>query len=104
MPKCKVKILVLDYLILKIVIGLISRGSHVFQEITENQLYSILFMKRRNTNARGTPVRAAIQWVLLEEARLAVSACLNQENYSEIRVLRDQIKRFIGDKIQFDTG
>ena len=68
----------------------------MFERIVANRLYSVLFMKRRNVNARGSPVRAALHWVLLEEARMAVVAGMNQDDYSEVRPLRDQISQFIG--------
>ena len=66
------------------------------QTILQHRLYSIFFMKRRSTNQRGTPVRAAFQWVMLEEARLAVEARMNEDNLSTARPFREILNQFIG--------
>ena len=75
---------------------MIQEACTLIDNIVTNRLYSVLFLKRRNINVRGTPVRAAIQWCLLEETRRAVEARFNQNEFSKRRILRDQINQFIG--------
>ena len=53
-------------------------------------------MRRRAINQRGTPVRAAAQWCLLEETRLYVDAHFNDNSRIGQRVLRDAINNLIG--------
>ena len=53
-------------------------------------------MRRRAINQRGTPVRAAAQWCMLEEVRLYVDAHFNDNSRNERRVLRDAINQLIG--------
>lgn len=53
-------------------------------------------MRRRAINQRGTPVRAAAQWCMLEEVRLYVDARFNDNSRIGHRVLRDAINQLIG--------
>ena len=59
-------------------------------------MYSILFMRRRAINQRGTPVRAASQWCLLEEVRIHLEYHFNENRRNGIRALRTAIERLIG--------
>ena len=59
-------------------------------------------MKRRSTNQRGTPVRAAFQWVMLEEARLAIEARMNDDNLSTARPFREIVNQFTGEFLADD--
>ena len=52
-------------------------------------------MKRRITNQRGSPMRAALYWSILEEARISVEGHLNQDKRDEARPLRDAINAFL---------
>ena len=78
-------------------LALFVRACTLIENIIDNRLYSILFLKRRDMNVRGTPVRAAIQWCLLEEVRCVVEARFNRNEFSKRRMLRDQLNRFIGE-------
>lgn len=53
-------------------------------------------MRRRAINQRGTPVRAAAQWCMLEEVRLHADAHFNDDNRNGQRMLRDAINQLIG--------
>ena len=59
-------------------------------------MYSILFMRRRAINQRGTPVRAAAQWCLLEEVRIHLESHFNEDRRNGVRALRSAIERLIG--------
>ena len=76
--------------------GLISRARRVLQFIIDHRLDSIMFMKRRSTNTRGSPVRAAVFWCLLEEGRCAVENRFNLNMHSNRRPLRELVYTFIG--------
>ena len=56
-------------------------------------------MRRRAINQRGTPVRAAAQWCMLEETRWYIDAHFNDDSRVERRVLRDSINQLIGQYI-----
>ena len=58
-------------------------------------MYTVLFMKRRAINQRGTPVRAAVQWCLLEEVRGSLEQHFNDGLRTEVRPLRDAVNRLI---------
>lgn len=52
-------------------------------------------MRRRAINQRGTPVRAAVQWCLLEEVRGSMERHFNEGMRTETRPLRDAVNRLI---------
>ena len=66
-------------------------------------MYSILFMRRRAINQRGTPVRAAAQWCLLEEVRIHLESHFNEDRRNGVRALRGAIERLIGNTIAFHS-
>ena len=69
--------------------------------INNNHLYKLLFLHRRDNGGRGHPVRAALEWALLEEQRiylnrfyLAQKTSPRQDLYS--KVLRRSIRSMFG--------
>ena len=77
---------------------LITRGVRLFNFIREKKMYSILFMRRRAMNQRGTPVRAASQYCLLEEVRLGLNQKYNEGRHQPFTALRDAMRQLIGKK------
>ena len=62
----------------------------------ENKLYSLLFMRRRATNLRGTPLRAGISWMLLEEVRASTEDFFNRPNQPPERPFQGALQRLFG--------
>ena len=64
--------------------------------LTEHQLFSILFFRRRVGNQRGTPVRAALTWAMVEEARMYLDLQFNENVRISARPLQTAIQDFAG--------
>ena len=80
---------------LNIYLELINDGIQIVQLLTQNRFYSMFFMRRRITNQRGSPMRAALYWSILEEARISVEGHLNRDKRTEARPLRDALNTFL---------
>ena len=57
-----------------------------------------MFFRRREGNRRGTPVRAALTWALIEETRLYLELQFNENVRICARPLRSAIMDFSGKK------
>ena len=74
-----------------------QQGIALVNYLAENQMFSILFFHRRSENRRGTPIRAALTWALLEEVRFYADLRFNQNCRITARPLRMAIRSFIGE-------
>ena len=61
--------------------------------INTNRLYKILFLRRRDNGGRGHPVRASLEWALLEEQRIYLSRFYLAQKSSPRRDLYSKILR-----------
>ena len=59
-------------------------------------MYSLLYLHRRADNTRGSPVRAALLWAMLEEARICTERHFNENDRRSDRPLREAIKTITG--------
>ena len=53
-------------------------------------------MRRRATNMRGTPLRAGISWMLLEEVRASTEDFFNRPNQPPERPFQGALQRLFG--------
>ena len=53
-------------------------------------------MRRRATNMRGTPLRAAISWMLLEEVRASTEDFFNRPDQPPARPFQQALQRLFG--------
>ena len=79
-----------------------NEGSQLVDWISNNRLYQLLFVHRRDNGGRGHPVRASLEWSLLEEQRIylnrfyiAQKASPRHDLYSKI--LRRSIRSMFGE-------
>ena len=59
-------------------------------------MYSLLYLHRRADNIRGSPVRAALLWAMLEEARICTERHFNENDRRHTRPLREAVKIITG--------
>ena len=78
-----------------------EEGRHLLELIDENKLYGLLFMRRRATNMRGTPLRAAISWMLLEEVRSSTEDFFNRPDQPPARPFQQALQRLFGKYFAF---
>ena len=64
--------------------------------IKTHRLYSVMFFRRRAENARGTPVRAALAWALLEEIRITTEDHFNRDVRDPPKPLRALLQDLFG--------
>ena len=79
-----------------LIIAIIQEAVELVRDITTKQYYSIFFMRRRAVNLRGSPLRAALFWALLEETRITTENHFNESNPVTVRPLRNQMSKFVG--------
>ena len=60
-------------------------------------MYSLLYLRRRADNTRGSPVRAALLWSMLEEARIYTEDHFNMNQRVVTRPIRDLIAAITGE-------
>ena len=65
--------------------------------IRDNEMYSLLFLRRRTDNTRGSPVKAALLWSMLEEARISVENHFNLNMRATPRPLREAVNTITGE-------
>ena len=71
-------------------------GANIMYDLTNQGLYSVLFMRRKQANQRGSPVRASLLWCLMEEVRVTTEDRYNQGLYTNERPLRAAVLNFLG--------
>lgn len=88
-------------MILEHILEICNEGSQLVDWISHHQLYRLLFCHRRNNGGRGHPVRASLEWALLEEQRIYLNrfylsqrSSPRQDLYS--KVLRRSLKTLVG--------
>lgn len=79
-------------------LALLTQCTDFVRYLTSEKLFSILFFRRREGNRRGTPVRAALTWALIEETRLYLELQFNENVRICARPLRSAIMDFSGKK------
>ena len=76
---------------------LITLGIELLQFINTHELYSLSFLRRRADNTRGSPVRAALLWSMLEEARTCTENHFNLNQRNMPRPLRAAVSTITGE-------
>ena len=59
--------------------------------LSDNRLFSVLFLPRRQENQRGVPVPGALIWAMLEETRFYLELQFNENVRIGVRPLRDSL-------------
>ena len=77
-------------------LAVLVRGLGFLEFIKNHELYSLLYLKRRAENTRGSPVRAALLWAMLEEARIYTENHFNLNQRTDDRPLRQAVHSITG--------
>ena len=77
-------------------LAIIQRGVVIMSQIIKHRAFSLLSMRRKQINQRGSPMRAAAMWCLVEEIRISCEKRWNEDIASEIRPFREKLKAIIG--------
>ena len=64
--------------------------------VREHEMYSLLYLRRRADNTRGSPVKAALLWSMLEETRICIENHFNLNQRDMPRPLREAIFHVTG--------
>ena len=78
------------------VLAILSRGHEFLEFIKNHEMYSLLYLRRRADNTRGSPVRAALLWSMLEEARIYTEDHFNMNQRVVTRPIRDLVAAITG--------
>ena len=71
-------------------------GRKMVDFIAEHQLFSLLFLPRRQENRRGKPTPAALTWAMLEETRMYLELQFNENVRITARPLRESLEALVG--------
>lgn len=75
---------------------LLQLGAELVLFLRQHKLYSIFSFKRRASNMRGSPARAAFGFCLLQELRLTTESKFNSGNRNAPQLLRDELQNLLG--------
>ena len=98
LPKLKVCFKCSTYNEIKIkILEIIHQGRLLLQRILQHRAFSLLSMRRKQINQRGSPARAAIMWCLVEEIRICCEERWNEDIITEVRPFREAVTGLIGE-------
>ena len=66
------------------------------KRILQHRAFSLLSMRRKQINQRGSPARAAAMWCMVEEIRNGCEARWNQNDVTDSRPFRQVMTSIIG--------
>ena len=75
---------------------IIRQGATLMTQIRNHRAFSLLSMRRKQINQRGSPARAAAMWCLVEEIRLSCEGRWNDNIINEVRPFRDSLNAILG--------
>ena len=73
-----------------------AQGRALMQHILDLRAFSLLSMRRKQINQRGSPARAAAMWCMVEEIRNGCEGRWNHNEITDDRPFRDVLTSIIG--------